>query len=323
MVARMEAAPRRRRRRKKLGISSFSLPVGPAIRPGEVHGYYIDLRAKAKTAAWPPPELRQLDERPPVALAQWGLGAYDRHLAEGRRDWLEAAVEIGRHLVATQQRGGRHDGGWVHHHPYPEPLRVEPPWVSGIAQGEAASLLVRLHRETGEAPFAEAAGRALLPMGVPSDTGGVRALLDGKPLPEEYPTDPPSHVLNGAIFALWGYYDVGVGLDDRSALDEFETAVDGLAANLGHWDTGYWSRYDLYPHRVMNVASWGYHSLHVNQLRALNMIAPRREFEAAISRFDAYARSRTKRGRVLLKKLAFRSLYPRNRRLAQRLPWAR
>jgi heparosan-N-sulfate-glucuronate 5-epimerase len=312
-----------RRRRKKLGISSFSLPVGPAIRPGEVHGYYIDLRAKAKTPSWPPAELGRIIERPPVALAQWGLGAYERYLAEGRTEWLSAAVELGRHLLATQERGGPHGGGWVHRYAYPEPLRVEPPWVSGIAQGEAASLLMRLHRQTTEAPFADAARRALAPMAIPSEAGGVRAFLDGKPLPEEYPTQPPSHVLNGAIFALWGYYDVGIGLEDRGAREAFEAGVEALAANIDRWDTGYWSRYDLYPRRVINVASWGYHALHVNQLRAMNLLAPRPEFEAAIARFERYARSRVNRSRVLVHKLAFRSLYPRNRRLAVRLPWAR
>jgi heparosan-N-sulfate-glucuronate 5-epimerase len=313
---------RRRRRRRKFGISSFSLPVGSAIRPGQVHGYYIDLRAKARTPAWPPAVLQPLEERPAVALAQWGLAAYERYLAEGGSEWLAAAVELGRHLVATQERGGPHDGGWVHHDPYPEPLRVEPPWVSGIAQGEAASLLVRLHKETREEPFADAARRALAPMAIPSEAGGVQAILDGGPLPEEYPTDPPSHVLNGAIFGLWGYYDVAAGLDDRQAAEAFEAGVGALAGSINRWDTGYWSRYDLYPHRVVNVASWGYHALHVNQLRAMNLIAPRPEFEAAIARFERYSTLRVNRGRVLLQKLVFRSLYPRNRRLAERLPWA-
>jgi heparosan-N-sulfate-glucuronate 5-epimerase len=313
---------RRRRRRKKFGISSFSLPVGPAIRPGQVHGYYIDLRAKAKTSAWPPAELQPLEERPAVALTQWGLGAYERYLAEGRSEWLAAAAELGRHLVATQHRGGPHDGGWVHHHPYPEPLRVEPPWVSGIAQGEAASLLVRVYQETREEPFADAARRALAPMAIPSQAGGVQAILDGGPLPEEYPTDPPSHVLNGAIFALWGYYDVAAALDDRHAAEAFEAGVGALAGSINRWDTGYWSRYDLYPHRVVNVASWGYHALHLHQLRAMNLVAPRPELEAAIARFERYSTSRVNRSRVLLQKLVFRSLYPRNRRLAARLPWA-
>jgi heparosan-N-sulfate-glucuronate 5-epimerase len=314
---------RRRRRRKKLGISSFSLPIGPAISPGEVRGYYIDLRAKAKRTTWPPSELEPLEERPPVALAQWGLGAYERFVADRHEEWLGVAVEMGRHLVGTQQRGGPQDGGWIHRHPHPGPLPVEPPWVSGIAQGEAASLLVRVYRETAEQGFADAARRALAPMAVPSAAGGVRALLDGKPLPEEYPTDPPSHVLNGAIFALWGYYDVATGLDDPGAAESFAAGVDALAGNIDRWDTGYWSRYDLYPHRVINVASWGYHALHVNQLRAMTLLAPRPEFEAATARFEGYAASRLNRGRAFMKKAIFRSLYPRNRRVADRLPWAR
>ena len=93
------------------------------------------------------------------------------------------------------------------------------------------------------------------------------ALLDGAPMPEEYPTDPPSFVLNGAIFALWGY-DVA-RCSGTSAPARFERGADALAANIHRWDTGCWSLYDLFPHPVMNVASPVYHALHTSQLEAM------------------------------------------------------
>ena len=64
-----------------------------------------------------------------------------------------------------------------------------------------------------------------------------------------------ANVLNGAIFSLWGYYDVWKATDDEGARAAFEDGVSTLASNLERWDTGYWSRYDLYPHPVVNVAS--------------------------------------------------------------------
>ena len=39
----------------------------------------------------------------------------------------------------------------------------------------------------------------------------------------------------------------------------FEEGVTTLARNLHRWDTGQWSRYDLFPHPVPNVASPAYH----------------------------------------------------------------
>ena len=146
-----------------------------------------------------------------------------------------------------------------------------------MAQGEAASLLVRIYLETGDERFAVSARRALLPLCVDSLEGGVRAALGKGSFPEEYPTQPPSCVLNGGIFALWGLYDVGVALDHASARVAFRQAVDTLAENLYRWDVGYWSRYDLFPHATTNIASSFYHDLHINQLRAMHRLVARRQ----------------------------------------------
>ena len=104
------------------------------------------------------------------------------------------------------------DGSWLHHDPFPHTFPLPPPWASGITQGQGASLLVRLNAETGDADLARAARLALEPLLTPQSSGGVCGELGGRPWPEEYPTSPESHVLNGAIFALWGMRDVAVGL---------------------------------------------------------------------------------------------------------------
>jgi hypothetical protein len=192
-----------------------------------------------------------------------------------------------------------------------------------MAQGEGASLLVRLHAETGDGRYAEAARRALRPMRVPSTDGGAWAPLDGRAFPEEYPTDPPSFVLNGAIFALWGFRDVAVGLGDGDAAGAFEAGVDTLAASIDRWDTGSWSRYDLHPHRVVNVASAAYHELHVTQLEAMNALVARPELAAAAERFARYAASPALRARALAQKALFRAAEPRSALAARALPWAR
>ena len=144
-----------------------------------------------------------------------------------------------------------------------------------MAQGEGASLLVRIGDLTGEERYAEARAAALWSRcGCPSPREGCAAELDGGFLPEEYPTNPPSHVLNGAIFALWGCRDVAIALDDSDAAALYEEGIDTLAANLHRFDTGYWSLYDLFPHPIRNVASGAYHLLHINQLRALQTDRP-------------------------------------------------
>jgi hypothetical protein len=190
-----------------------------------------------------------------------------------------------------------------------------------MAQGEAASVLVRLHLETGEDEYAAGALRALEPLYVPTPDGGTRASLDGGPWLEEYPTEPPSYVLNGGIFAIWGLYDVAVGLDDPRAGEEFRACAGTLARNVHRWDTGSWSRYDLFPHPFMvNVASLAYHALHTNQLRAMERIAPDKRVAAVLARFERYGSSSALRARAFARKSAFRLAVPRNERLARVWP---
>ncbi|MBA3263647.1 MAG: hypothetical protein H0T69_14480 [Thermoleophilaceae bacterium] len=290
---------------------SFNQPLGPRISPDGVRGYYIDMRVKAKSPSWPSSDIPPLEDALQVVVAQWGLGAFEHWLETGREEWLGAARAACDHFVGIQRTSGRLVGGWTHEWAFPHSFHLDPPWVSGMAQGEAASLLVRVHSETGEDALAEAALKGMRPLSVPSADGGVLVELEGGPFFEEYPTSPRSMVLNGGIFALWGVRDVAVALGDADAGRLFEAGVDALAAGIGHWDLGYWSRYDLYPHRRVNIASNAYHELHVDQLAAMNAVSPRPELVEAEGRFRRYYERRLNRARGFAGKVAFRLAVPR------------
>jgi peptidoglycan/xylan/chitin deacetylase (PgdA/CDA1 family) len=297
---------------------SFSPPVGGHIAERGIAGYYIDFTVKADDPRWPPTWLGPANEQLHVATAQFGLGCIERHLAGDGDQWLDTAVAVAEHLVADQ----RSDGGWPHGMAMPHSYWLPPPWLSAMAQGEGASLLVRVHGLTGDQRYAEAALRALQPMRVSSRDGGVRAELDGGFFPEEYPSDPPSFVLNGAIFALWGLRDVAIGLGDESAGALYEEGIETLARNIHRYDAGFWSLYDLFPHPIRNVASGAYHQLHLTQLRALQVVSPRPQFATTIERFERYQRSRRRHAHATAEKVLFRLLVPRNDRLALRMPWS-
>jgi heparosan-N-sulfate-glucuronate 5-epimerase len=312
---------------------SLQLPVGPRLASEAVRGYPIDLRAKAadplRSSAGM--ELGGLTRKQAggeagrrmlyVALAQWGLGCFERYLNGDGEEWLGAALGAGHDLVVHQDRGGRFDGGWVHRFALPHTYPLAAPWVSAMAQGEAASLLVRLYQTTGDEEFAEAALKALRPLRASVSDGGTRVLLGGGPFLEEYPTHPHSLVLNGAFFALWGLHDVGLALGEDRAVSEFGAGVSVLADELHRWDTGYWSRYDLFPHRVANLANPFYHRLHVDLLRAMCVLAPRRQFYSTIELFEAYERSFWSVGRAYSQKVLFRMISPRSPVIQRILPW--
>jgi heparosan-N-sulfate-glucuronate 5-epimerase len=290
------------------GWSSTMVP-GSHVSPGNVRGYYVDLRVKAKTTTWPPAWLAP--GRDHIKLAQWGLGSYECYLAGEGEERLEWALRAGQHFVDIQQRTGLRQGGWEFAVPYAHTFDVPAPWVSAMAQGEGASLLVRLYKETGDERFAESAALAMGPLLSEPAAGGVVAPLGEGGFPQEYPTDPPSHVLNGGIFALWGVYDVWRGLGHEEVGRSFARSLTTLSENLSRWDTGRWSRYDLYPHPMVNVASPAYHVLHTNQLKAMNLIAPDPAFVETAARFESYAGSPLRRADVLARKTLFRMRVPR------------
>jgi hypothetical protein len=298
---------------------TFFLPVGSFIDPDGVRGYPIDMRIKSAVAETSITPAMHGPGTLHVGLTQYALGCHERWLAGDGQQWLDAAVMTGRFLVEIQEP----DGSWLHHEAFPHTFPLPPPWASGITQGQGASLLVRLYAHTGEERMAEAAKLALAPLYRPQAEGGVRGDLGGRPWPEEYPTTPQSHVLNGAIFALWGMRDVAVALDDGEARQQWELGLDSLVANLPRYDTGSWSLYSLFPHPIFNRASSFYHDLHVRQMTALMQLAPRPEFEATRVRWAGYAATRIGRSKAFAWKAAFRLMVPRNRHFARRAPWTR
>lgn len=302
--------------------AAFSPPIGSAWeRSAGPRGYYIDFSLKADSPEWPPSWLRGRSREIHVAVVQWGLGAFERYANGEGEAWLGAAIAAAESLLAQQHDAGPQRGGWRQVVPMPHTYELAPPWLSSITQGEGASLLARLWAETGEERYGHGAREALRPMGVPVTDGGVLSDLDGEPFVEEYPTDPPSFVLNGAVFGLWGFRDVGSLLADADAQRDFGELSAALDRRLERFDTGSWSRYDLYPHLIVNLASPAYHLLHIRQLQVMDRIRAGVEYGPVADRFAGYRDKRLDRARATALKIAFRVANPRNRRAALRLPW--
>ena len=133
----------------------------------------------------------------------------------------------------------------------------------------------------GQKSYLDAALLGMKPLSVSSTDGGVRAyFLSQYPWYEEYPTAPPSFVLNGFIYSLIGLYDV-ISLAPESQAGEakllYDQGMQSLKKLLPLFDTGTGSVYDL-RHFTLglspNIARWDYHSTHVNQLLLLSTIDP-------------------------------------------------
>jgi hypothetical protein len=256
-------------------------PLGPDFDDRSVRGYYIDFRAKttAGTAADP-------SALPAIQLIQLALGWWERDVAgdQGARERFLGLCD------AIEQRGEPSSDGlrW--------PMRVEVPkyglapgWSSALAQGQAASVFVRAHLVTGDDRYAELAMRAVGPF-LAADGGDLVTHTAAGPILEEAPSRPPSHVLNGWMSALWGLWDVQLGLRDPRARTAFDAGVGCLRAMLPEYDTGWWTLYGLYPHPLKDLAKPIYHRFHVTQLEVYYRLTGEPSFKETAARWAAYDR---------------------------------
>jgi hypothetical protein len=199
---------------------------------------------------------------------------------------------------------------WNHHFDWEYRSPLKAPWYSGLSQGQGISLLVRAYSETGVVAYLKAADRAFESFLRSTKEGGITFRDEcGNVWFEEYIVSPPTHILNGFIWAAWGVHDYFLITESKPARDLFEQAVLTLRTNLDRYDLGFWSLYEDSSTLLPMVASPFYHRLHVVQLRVMHRITGDEVFARYADKWEAYARSRAKRTRALCYKSAFKLCY--------------
>ena len=137
---------------------------------------------------------------------------------------------------------------------YPGAAELEAGWYGAMCQGQAISVLVRAAHQSGDDKYLRAAEEAIKVFSVPSSQGGVKAVfLDKYPWYEEYPTDPPTFILNGFMYALLGLYDLKSVSSSKMASSLYKAGIESLAAMLPLYDSGASTFYDL-RHFTMKTA---------------------------------------------------------------------
>ena len=278
----------------------------------------------------------------PIAIAQYALGNYNlfRQTADPdrRRKFFVAADWLASHLDQNPQGLAV----WNHHFDWEYRDTLRAPWYSALAQGQGISVLLRAHKEStqkesaqresaheersheertqeervqkepspkesGDSPYLAAARRALACFHVSMQDGGV-AFTDesGDLWFEEYIVSPPTHILNGFIWAAWGLYDYYVATQDAAAQELFTHAVRTLLHNLDRYDLGFWSLYEQSGTRLPMVASPFYHHLHIVQLRVMHRLTGESTFARTADRWQTYTHSRVNRTRALAYKSIFK-----------------
>lgn len=225
----------------------------------------------------------------PIAIAQYGLAHYNLykrkndkkhlHIFLKQADWLNDNLEVNSYGVKV----------WMHHFDWEYKETLKAPWYSGLSQGQGISLLARAYLETKDKKYLDSASMAFEAFLKDIKQGGV--VYENAWL-EEYILDPPTHILNGFIWALWGIYDYYL-LTGRH-LDLYNKCHETLKKNLARYDAGFWSKYD-----VFSLASSFYHKLHIVQLKVLAKMTGDSFFLEYAQKWERYQKN------ILFKAAAF------------------
>jgi hypothetical protein len=165
----------------------------------------------------------------------------------------------------------------------------EPPWYSGMSQGTSLSAFLRLYEQTGKEAYLAVADdifASFTRLGPREDSPWtVMVDDDGYYWIEEYPHDPPTHVLNGFNVGLWGLYEYWLLRETDESRALLEAAITTVERYIEEF-------------RVPGEVSWYglnrgyrgneyYHAVHIRQLRELHRITGDPYFAEMEAAFDA------------------------------------
>jgi len=240
----------------------------------------------------------------PIVIAQYALGVFENLYSGSFNDdniktkFLKVADWFAKNKVNVCN-----GYGWLIKIKYPEYNLLEP-WISGMAQGEAISVLSRAAKISGNNLYEDISVQALSPFEYDVNDGGLINYFNSIPVYEEFPTrDRTMAVLNGFIFALFGLYDLFLLNKNKKAFELFDKGIHSLKKLLPFYDIKTWTRYYLYNYPDKYYSSYTYHILVLEQLKALFYITEEKMFLDYSDRWLDYSNSFIKKNIALFKKI--------------------
>ncbi len=238
----------------------------------------------------------------PITVCNYGLFHFNKYLRTNSIESKNIFLSQANWLVENAQPGANNSLVWYYLFDLPF-YKIKAPWISGMAQGQALSVLLRAHQLSLDDKYFFIAHSAFKIFDIEKNHQGVISRFpDGKPVIEEYPSPQGStSVLNGFIYAIMGVYDYFLWTEELFVKQKFECFCESLMANLFRYDSGYWSYYDLVtPYRL---SSKSYHRIHIHQLKQLHKLTQGEIFSQYATRWNQYLNSPKSHVQWLLKKM--------------------
>lgn len=292
--------------------------INDHFQTGELAEYYMPFTAKADyTGQFDSVGIPLLNyhgaiglQYNPIAIAQYGLGNYNLYCRTGEKSRRSKFLNIADWLVENLEETPFGTRVWCHHFDFEYRDILKAPWYSGLAQGQGVSVLVRAHQETGEKTYLDTAKEAFETFKIDIKEGGVTYRDEEDNIWfEEYILFPPTHILNGFIWTIWGVYDYYLATHDMVAKDLFIHSIQTVKENMPRFDIGFWSLYDQSGIRLKMMASPFYHHLHIVQLRILHRLTAEKVFRCFADRWEKFLYNPIKRSTAMGYKALFKLCY--------------
>lgn len=246
----------------------------------------------------------------PIAVAQYGLGNYNLFKRDNDKERYEKFIKVADWLVKNLEKNKYGIYVWNHHFDWEYKEILKAPWYSALSQGQGISVLVRAYIETNNNIYLESVEKAFETFNYEINEGGVKYTdKEGNVWLEEVIVNPPTHILNGFIWALWGIYDYWLLKKDNKSKNLFDDCVKTLKNNLRKYDVGFWSLYELSQIRLKMLASHFYHKLHIVQLEIMWRLTNEEVFRNFSLKWDTYQKRILNRNLALFYKIIFKLLY--------------
>jgi len=306
------------RNRSQLTFWHGKPQVNENFVPGKLGEYYMPFIAKANYPGYYDNKgIPMLDyhgsvglQYNPIAIAQYGLGNYNLYCRTGEESRKSKFLNVADWLVENFESTPFGTRVWYHHFDWEYRDILKAPWHSALAQGQGLSVLVRAHMETRNNSYLEAARDAFDTFKRDVKEGGViYTNSNGNIWFEEAIVDPPTHILNGFLWAAWGVYDYFLYTGDKEADRLFKQSVRTLKENLSEFDAAFWSLYEQSGTRMKMLASPFYHSLHIVQLKVMHRLTGNPIFKHFADKWESYRNNPIKRNIALAYKAIFKLLY--------------
>ncbi len=306
------------RRTSQLSFWHGEPQINPNISKESIGQYYMSFHKKADYGGhFDADGIPMLDyqgniglQYNPIAIAQWGLGNYNVWCDSKSDLNFEKFIKCANWLVDNLEQNNEGEKVWMHHFDWEYRDKLLSPWYSGLAQGQGISVLVRAYKETGQEKYKKSAEDAFQVFTLGINDGGVNYLdKNGNNWIEEYIVYPPTHILNGFIWSLWGIYDYALQFKNSKSKNLFNNYVETLLSELDSYDTGYWSLYEHSGTFLKMIASSFYHKLHIVQLKIMYTLTKEKTFDDKAKKWEKYLNNYLYRKLALMHKIIFKLFY--------------